>query len=215
MAKQLSYSAIHEIFRRFREAEAEPKGELEHTNAFTLIVAVALSAQATDKGVNKATKALFKVADTPKKMLALGEEKLIGHIKTIGLYRNKAKNVIKLSQRLIDEYGGEVPASRAAMETLPGVGRKTANVVLNMWFGHPAQAVDTHIFRFGNRSGAAVGKDVVAVERAIEDHVPVEFAHHAHHWMILHGRYVCKARKPECPTCLIRDLCRFEEKTVV
>ena len=213
MTAQLPYPAMREIFRRFQEAEPEPQGELEHTNAFTLLVAVALSAQATDKGVNKATRDLFPIADTPQKMLDLGEEGLIEHIKTIGLFRNKAKNVIKLSQRLIDEYGGEVPSSRAALETLPGVGRKTANVVLNMWFGAPTQAVDTHIFRFGNRSGAAVGKDVVAVERAIEDNVPVEFGRHAHHWMILHGRYACKARKPLCGTCIIRDICLFEEKT--
>lgn len=213
MAKQLPYPTIHEIFTRFRDAEPEPKGELEHVNAYTLVVAVALSAQATDVGVNKATRALFKIADTPEKMLALGEEGLIEHIKTIGLYRNKAKNVMKLSRILIDEYGGEVPSSRAALESLPGVGRKTANVVLNMWFRHPAQAVDTHIFRVGNRSGIAPGKDVVAVERAIEDHIPAEFQQHAHHWLILHGRYVCKARKPMCGTCLIRDLCAYEEKT--
>jgi len=213
MVKQLSYRTIFEIFTRFRNDCAEPKGELEHTNAFTLVVAVALSAQATDKGVNKATRGLFKVADTPAKMLALGEEGVIEHIKTIGLFRNKAKNVIKLSQRLVDEFDGEVPQSRAALESLPGVGRKTANVVLNMWFGYPAQAVDTHIFRIGNRTGLAMGKDVVAVERSIEDQVPVEFAQHAHHWLILHGRYVCKARKPECGTCLIADLCGFEEKT--
>ncbi|MEL6426722.1 MAG: endonuclease III, partial [Pseudomonadota bacterium] len=148
-----------------------------------------------------------------EKMIALGEDGVIAHIKTIGLYRNKAKNVIKLSRILHEDYGGEVPSSRAALESLPGVGRKTANVVLNMWFKHPAQAVDTHIFRFGNRSGVAVGKDVVAVERAIEDHIPAEFQQHAHHWMILHGRYVCKARKPDCPNCLIRDLCDFEDKT--
>ncbi|MCA0044492.1 endonuclease III [Celeribacter litoreus] len=215
MAKQLDYKTIYEIFRRFQEVEAEPKGELDHLNAYTLVVAVALSAQATDKGVNKATADLFKIADTPQKMLDLGEEGLIEHIKTIGLYRNKAKNVIKLSQILVDEYGGEVPSSRAALESLPGVGRKTANVVLNMWWHVPTQAVDTHIFRFGNRSGVAVGKDVVAVERAIEDHIPAEFQQHAHHWMILHGRYVCKARKPLCNTCLIRDLCEYEEKNIV
>ena len=178
-----------------------------------LVVAVALSAQATDVGVNKATRGLFAIADTPEKMLALGEAGVIEHIKTIGLLRNKAKNVIKLSQRLVDEFGGQVPSSRAALESLPGGGRKTANVVLNMWFRHPAQAVDTHIFRVGNRTGIAPGKDVVAVERAIEDNVPAEFAQHAHHWLILHGRYVCKARKPMCPNCLIRDLCPFEEKT--
>ena len=212
MAKQLDYSTIKEIFTRFQAAEAEPKGELDHVNAYTLVVAVALSAQATDKGVNKATKELFKVADTPQKMLDLGEDGLIEHIKTIGLFRNKAKNVMKMSRLLVEDYGGEVPSSRAALESLPGVGRKTANVVLNMWFRHPAQAVDTHIFRFGNRSGVAVGRDVVAVERAIEDHIPAEFQQHAHHWMILHGRYTCTARKPLCSTCLIRDLCAFEEK---
>jgi endonuclease-3 len=213
MAKQLSYSVIHEIFSRFQEAEAEPKGELHHVNAYTLVVAVALSAQATDAGVNKATRGLFAVADTPEKMLALGEAAVIEHIKTIGLFRNKAKNVIKLSQKLIDEFDSQVPSSRAALQSLPGVGRKTANVVLNMWFGLPAQAVDTHIFRLGNRSGIAPGKDVDAVERAIEDHIPAEFQHHAHHWMILHGRYTCVARKPKCNACLIRDLCEFEDKT--
>ena len=214
MAKQLDYHTIHEIFTRFQAQEAEPKGELDHVNAYTLVVAVALSAQATDAGVNKATKALFEIADTPQKMLDLGEEGLIEHIKTIGLFRNKAKNVIKLSRILVDGYDGQVPSSRAALQSLPGVGRKTANVVLNMWFHYPAQAVDTHIFRLGNRSGIAPGKDVDAVERAIEDHIPVEFQQHAHHWMILHGRYTCKARKPLCGTCIIRDLCQFEEKNL-
>lgn len=214
MVKQLGYHQIHEIFSRFQASEAEPKGELEHVNVYTLVVAVALSAQATDAGVNKATRGLFALADTPEKMLALGEEGVIEHIKTIGLYRNKAKNVIKLSRILVDDYGGEVPASRAALERLPGVGRKTANVVLNMWWGHPAQAVDTHIFRVGNRTGICPGKDVVAVERAIEDNVPVAFQRHAHHWLILHGRYICKARKPACGACIIKDLCPFDEKTV-
>ena len=214
MAKQLNYSTINEIFARFQAQDAEPKGELNHTNAYTLVVAVALSAQSTDVGVNKATEALFKVADTPQKMLDLGLDALTQHIKTIGLYRNKAKNVIKLSQILVDEYGGEVPSSRAALVSLPGVGRKTANVVLNMWWGHPSQAVDTHIFRIGNRTGICPGKDVDAVERAIEDHIPVKFQHHAHHWLILHGRYVCKARKPMCGNCLIRDLCPFEDKNL-
>ncbi len=214
MAKQLDYHTIHEIFTRFQAAEAEPKGELEHVNAYTLLVAVALSAQATDVGVNRATRELFKIADTPQKMLDSGEERLIEHIKTIGLFRNKAKNVMKLSRILVDDYGGEVPSSRAALQSLPGVGRKTANVVLNMWFRMPAQAVDTHIFRLGNRTGICPGKDVDAVERAIEDNIPAEFQLHAHHWMILHGRYVCVARKPKCGACLIRDLCRYEEKTV-
>ena len=213
MQSQLDYNTIHAIFSRFRDSEPEPKGELNHVNAFTLVVAVALSAQATDKGVNKATEALFKIADTPEKMLALGLEGVTEHIKTIGLYRNKAANVIKLSQRLVDEYGGEVPSSRAALVSLPGVGRKTANVVLNMWFKFPAQAVDTHIYRLGNRSGIAPGKDVVAVERAIEDNIPVEFQQHAHHWMILHGRYICVARKPKCANCIIEEFCKFEEKT--
>ncbi len=213
MAKQLDYHTIRAIFTRFHAAEPEPRGELEHVNAYTLVVAVALSAQATDAGVNKATRALFQIADTPQKMLDLGLEGLTEHIKTIGLFRQKARNVIKLSRILVEDYGGEVPNSRAALESLPGVGRKTANVVLNMWWGVPTQAVDTHIFRFGNRSGVAPGKDVVAVERAIEDNIPADFQQHAHHWMILHGRYHCKARKPLCNTCLIRDLCQYEDKT--
>ena len=212
MAKQLDFHTIKQIFLRFQEAEAEPKGELDHVNVYTLLVAVALSAQATDVGVNKATKELFKTVDTPQKMLDLGEEGLIEHIKTIGLYRNKAKNVMKMAQILVDDYAGIVPNSRAALEALPGVGRKTANVVLNMWWGHPAQAVDTHIFRVGNRSGIAPGKDVEAVERAVEDNIPTQFQRHAHHWLILHGRYHCKARKPLCATCIIRDLCLFEDK---
>jgi endonuclease-3 len=214
MVKQLDYHTVREIFTRFHAADPEPKGELDHVNAYTLVVAVALSAQSTDVGVNRATRELFKIADTPEKMLALGEEAVIEHIKTIGLYRNKAKNVIKLSRILVEEHGGVVPNSRAALEALPGVGRKTANVVLNMWWGMPTQAVDTHILRIGNRTGIAVGKDVVAIERAIEDHVPADFQHHAHHWLILHGRYVCKARKPMCSTCLIRDLCTFEDKNL-
>lgn len=213
MAKQLDYHTIHEIFSRFQAADPEPKGELDHVNVYTLVVAVALSAQATDAGVNKATRDLFKIADTPQKMLDLGEDALIDHIKTIGLYRNKAKNVMKLSRILVEDYGGVVPSSRAALQSLPGVGRKTANVVLNMWWRHPAQAVDTHIFRVGNRSGIAPGKDVDAVERAIEDNIPAEFQLHAHHWLILHGRYHCKARKPQCGTCIIKDLCQFEDKT--
>ncbi len=214
IAKPLDYPTIYEIFTRFRDAEAEPKGELHHVNAYTLVVAVALSAQATDAGVNKATAKLFEIADTPEKMLALGLEGVTEHIKTIGLFRNKAKNVIKLSQILVDEFGGEVPSSRAALQSLPGVGRKTANVVLNMWWGQPAQAVDTHIFRVGNRTHIAPGKDVDAVERAVEDNIPAEFQLHAHHWLILHGRYICVARKPKCGACLIRDLCPFEDKTV-
>ncbi|MEM6743262.1 MAG: endonuclease III [Pseudomonadota bacterium] len=213
MTPQLPYATIQEIFRRFQAREPEPKGELEHVNAYTLLVAVALSAQATDKGVNKATRRLFQIADAPEKMLALGETGVIEHIRTIGLFRNKARNVIKLSQKLIDEFEGEVPTSRAALESLPGVGRKTANVVLNMWYRQPTQAVDTHIFRVGNRTGLAPGKDVVAVERAIEDHVPAEYQLHAHHWLILHGRYDCTARSPKCWSCLIEDLCPYEDKT--
>jgi endonuclease-3 len=209
----LPYATIREVFARFHAAAAEPKGELEHVNAFTLLVAVALSAQATDKGVNKATRALFALADTPEKMLALGEAGLIEHIKTIGLFRNKARNVIKLSQKLIDEFGGQVPSSRAALMSLPGVGRKTANVVLNMWWRQPAQAVDTHIFRVGNRTRIAPGRDESAVERAIEDNLPAEYQLHAHHWLILHGRYICTARKPRCGDCPIADLCPYEEKT--
>ena len=213
MARQLDYHTLREIFSRFQVATPDPEGELAHVNAYTLLVAVALSAQATDVGVNRATRTLFQVADTPQRMLELGEEGLIAHIRSIGLYRNKARNVMKLSRILVDQYGGEVPNSRAALQSLPGVGRKTANVVLNMWWHYPAQAVDTHIFRLGNRSGICPGKTVEAVERAIEDNVPVDFQRHAHHWLILHGRYVCRARKPACPTCVIRDLCLFEDKT--
>ncbi|MGB3148544.1 MAG: endonuclease III [Paracoccaceae bacterium] len=214
MVHVLSYQQIHTIFERFQQAEAEPKGELFHSNAYTLLVAVALSAQATDAGVNRATGPLFAIADTPEKMLALGEAGLTEHIKTIGLFRQKAKNVIRLSEILVADYGGKVPSSRRALQSLPGVGRKTANVVLNMWFHHPAQAVDTHIFRVGNRTGIAPGKTVEAVERAVEDNIPVEFQQHAHHWLILHGRYVCTARAPKCKACLIRDICEYEEKNL-
>jgi endonuclease III len=213
MMRQLPYAQMHEIFSRFAALEPEPKGELDHVNAYTLLVAVALSAQATDAGVNKATRGLFPIADTPQKMLDLGLEGLTEKIKTIGLFRQKAKNVIRMSEILVADYDGQVPSSRAALQSLPGVGRKTANVVLNMWFHLPAQAVDTHIFRLGNRSGICPGKDVEAVERAIEDHIPAEFQQHAHHWMILHGRYICVARKPKCAVCPIKDICLFEEKT--
>jgi endonuclease-3 len=212
MVKQLGYHKIREIFTRFQQHDAEPEGELEHVNVYTLVVAVALSAQATDVGVNKATRALFEIADTPQKMIDLGIEGLTEHIKTIGLFRQKAKNVIKLSEILVNDYDGIVPNSRAALQSLPGVGRKTANVVLNMWWQQPAQAVDTHIFRVGNRTGIAPGKTVDAVERAVEDNIPADFQLHAHHWLILHGRYHCKARKPACTTCIIRDLCDFEDK---
>jgi endonuclease III len=213
MPAQLDYPALKEVFRRFAERQPEPRGELEHVNAYTLLVAVALSAQATDKGVNRATRPLFAVIDTPEKMLELGEEGLTGYIRTIGLFRNKAKNVLKLSRILVEQYGGDVPSSRAALASLPGVGRKTANVVLNMWFRFPAQAVDTHVFRVANRTGVAPGRDVLAVERAIEDNIPAEYQLHAHHWLILHGRYVCVARRPKCPECLIQDICLYPEKT--
>ncbi|MFN3643915.1 MAG: endonuclease III [Gemmobacter sp.] len=213
MPVQADFHTIDAIFARLQAANPEPKGELEHVNPFTLLVAVALSAQATDVGVNKATRPLFAIADTPERMVALGEEGLIHYIRTIGLYRNKARNVIRLSQMLIDRFGGEVPDSRAALTALPGVGRKTANVVLQMAFGLPAQAVDTHVFRVANRTGIAPGRDEAAVERALEDHVPARYLPHSHHWLILHGRYICTARKPRCPDCPIADLCAYEEKT--
>jgi endonuclease-3 len=205
---------VREAFERFRSANPEPRGELEHLNPYTLLVAVVLSAQATDAGVNKATRALFEVADTPQKMLALGEEKLRDYIKTIGLYRNKAKNVIALSEKLIAEFGGEVPRTRAEIESLPGAGRKTANVVLNMAYGEHTMAVDTHVFRVANRTGLAPGDTPLEVELGLEKVIPPEFMLHAHHWLILHGRYICLARKPRCEVCLINDLCRWPEKTV-
>lgn len=214
MPRKMTRANAHELFKRLAEASPEPQTELHFKNPFTLVVAVALSAQATDEGVNKATKTLFKVADTPAKMAALGEKKLGDYIKTIGLWRNKAKNVIALSQKLIDEFGGEVPQTREELESLPGVGRKTANVVLNVAFGQPTIAVDTHIFRVGNRTGLAPGKNPLEVELALEKAVPKEFLLHAHHWLILHGRYVCKARKPECWRCAIADLCGFKDKVL-
>ncbi|MFZ1815519.1 MAG: endonuclease III [Rhizobiaceae bacterium] len=204
---------IEEIFRRFQLQRPEPKGELEHVNPFTLLVAVVLSAQATDVGVNKATRALFKIADTPQKMLDLGEESVREHIKTIGLFRNKAKNVIALSQKLVDEFDDEVPRDRDVLTSFPGVGRKTANVVVSMAFGQPTIAVDTHIFRLANRLGLAPGKTPDAVEARLEKIIPKEFLYHAHHWLILHGRYVCVARKPKCDQCIIADLCKSSEKT--
>jgi endonuclease III len=212
--KPWTEAEIREVFERFRKANPEPKGELEHLNPFTLLVAVVLSAQATDAGVNRATRALFQIADTPQKMLDLGEEKLRDYIKTIGLYRTKAKNVIALSRKLIADFGGEVPRTRAEIETLPGAGRKTANVVLNMAFGEHTMAVDTHVFRVGNRTGLAPGKTPLEVELGLERVIPSEFMGHAHHWLILHGRYTCLARKPRCEVCLINDLCRWPEKTV-
>lgn len=210
----LSYTCQVELFSRLCAADPAPATELLYTNAFQLLVAVALSAQATDSGVNRATKVLFEQVDTAQKMLELGEENLIEHIKTIGLFRQKAKNVIKLSHILVNDYSGQVPSSRAALMGLPGVGRKTANVVLNSIFQFPAQAVDTHIFRVGNRTHLAPGRNVDEVERSIEDNVPVEFQQNAHHWLILHGRYVCQARRPRCPVCPINDLCLYEDKTV-
>lgn len=209
----LDYKTQVEIFSRFREAAPDPVTELDYSNAYTLLVAVALSAQATDVGVNRATKDLFKLADTPEKMLELGLEGVTEHIKTIGLFRQKAKNVIRMSEILVETFDGEVPSSRAALMLLPGVGRKTANVVLNSIWGLHMQAVDTHIFRVGNRTRLAPGKTVEAVEAAIENNVPAEFQVQAHHWLILHGRHICQARKPRCVDCLIRDLCIFEDKT--
>lgn len=213
-AKPWTSAEIHEAFSRFRKANPEPKGELEHVNPFTLLVAVVLSAQATDAGVNKATRALFEVADTPQKMLDLGEERLREYIRTVGLYRTKARNVIALAAKVLSEFGGEVPRTRAEIESLPGAGRKTANVVLNMAFGEHTMAVDTHVFRVGNRTGLAPGKTPLEVELGLEKVIPAEFMLHAHHWLILHGRYTCLARTPRCEVCLINDLCRWPEKTV-
>ena len=205
---------IVEMYSRLEAQRPAPKGELNHVNEYTLLVAVVLSAQATDVGVNKATKVLFERVTTPEQMVALGEAGLKEHIRTIGLYNAKAKNVIALSHILIEKHGGRVPQDRAALEALPGVGRKTANVVLNIAFGQPTIAVDTHIFRVGNRTGLAPGKTPLAVEQKLEKATPPQFRQHAHHWLILHGRYVCKARKPDCPACIVNDLCRFKGKTV-
>ena len=213
MSKPLKPAEIEEMFCRFARKLPNPKGELEYRNPFTLLVAVVLSAQATDKGVNKATPALFELADTPEKMVALGEARIRDLIKTIGLYRGKAKNVAALSKRLVEEFHGEVPRDRETLETLPGVGRKTANVVLNIAFGEPTIAVDTHVFRVSNRTGLAPGKTPLAVEQKLAKRVPKTYLAHAHHWLILHGRYVCLARKPLCPSCLIADLCNFKDKT--
>ncbi|MFD2032163.1 endonuclease III [Ancylobacter dichloromethanicus] len=204
---------VETAFARFEAADPHPQGELEYHDPFTLLVAVVLSAQATDVGVNKATRGLFKAAPTPQAMVALGEDGVAQHIRTLGLYRGKARNVVELSRRLIAEHGGQVPPDRAALETLPGVGRKTANVVLNIAFGLPTIAVDTHLFRVANRTGLAPGKTPLEVELGLERTIPDRFKLHAHHWLILHGRYVCKALKPDCPRCLIADLCRWPEKT--
>jgi endonuclease-3 len=213
-SKPMTKAQIEEMFRRFKAANPEPKTELQYVNPFTLLVAVVLSAQATDAGVNKATPALFALADTPGKMAALGEDRVRDMIKTIGLFRTKAKNVVELSRRLVTEHGGQVPRSREALEALPGVGRKTANVVLNVAFGEPTIAVDTHIFRVGNRTGLATGKDPYEVEQKLEQVVPAQYKLHAHHWLILHGRYTCLARKPLCEKCIIADLCQWPGKTV-
>jgi len=214
-ASQWTTAQIEEAFRRFKAANPEPKSELQYINPFTLLVAVVLSAQATDAGVNKATPALFALADTPEKMAALGEDRVRDLIKTIGLFRTKAKNVVALSQKLVAEHAGHVPRSREALEALPGVGRKTANVVLNIAFGEPTIAVDTHIFRVGNRTGLAPGKTPFDVETQLEQVVPAQYKHHAHHWLILHGRYTCVARRPLCEKCIISNLCQWPGKTVV
>jgi endonuclease-3 len=213
MARPFSKAEVEDFFARLKRHTPHPRTELNYTNPYTLLVAVALSAQATDKGVNKATEGLFKKVQTPEAMLALGEKGLTDHIKTIGLYRGKAKNVIAAARLLVDKHGGQVPRDRAALEELPGVGRKTANVVLNVAFGEPTIAVDTHIFRVSNRTGLAPGKNVLAVELKLEQVVPQSYKLHAHHWLILHGRYTCIARKPLCPVCVVRDLCRFKDKT--
>ena len=205
---------IDEFFARLSAIDPAPQSDLEYTNPYTLLVAVVLSAQATDAGVNKATRNLFPLADNPHDMVALGEDIVRDKIKTIGLFNAKAKNVIKLSEILINEHQGEVPKTRKALEKLPGVGRKTANVVLNIAYGQPTIAVDTHIFRVGNRTKMATGKTVDDVERKLRRKVPAKWKLHAHHWLILHGRYTCKARKPDCPNCVVRDLCPFKEKTV-
>ncbi len=212
-ARRLPRQDVEAIFGAFAAANPEPQGELEYVNAFTLLVAVVLSAQATDAGVNKATRGLFAIADTPEKMVALGAAGIEERIKTIGLFRGKAKNVFALSQMLIDQHGSEVPQTREALEALPGVGRKTANVVLNIFFKQPTIAVDTHLFRVGNRTGLAAGKTPLAVELALLKVIPEPYLLHAHHWLILHGRYVCKARKPECWRCLIAEWCRYPDKT--
>jgi endonuclease-3 len=211
--KPFTKAEAEEFFARLKKLDPEPKTELQYVNPYTLLVAVVLSAQATDKGVNKATAPLFKAVNTPEKMVALGEAKLAEAIKTIGLYRGKTKNVIALSKILIAQHGSQVPKDREALEALPGVGRKTANVVLNVAFGEPTIAVDTHIFRVSNRTNLAPGRNVVEVETKLEKVVPEHYKSHAHHWLILHGRYTCVARKPLCPTCVVRDLCRFKDKT--
>ncbi len=215
LSSRMNASQRHEFFRRLQAANPQPETELEYTSPFELLIAVVLSAQATDVSVNKATRKLYAVANTPAAILALGEEQLSGFIKTIGLYRTKAKNIIATCRILLERHGGEVPAERAALEALPGVGRKTANVILNTVFGEPTMAVDTHIFRLANRTGLAPGKDVMEVEHKLLKNIPEEFLQDAHHWLILHGRYVCKARLPECWRCVVVDLCNFKPKTLI
>ncbi len=210
---KLSTAQIKQMFEIFEKADPEPKGELDYINNFTLLVAVVLSAQATDKGVNKATKALFEAAPTPEKMVGLGVEGITEYIKSIGLYRNKGKNVFSLSQKLISDFNSKVPSNRKELESLAGVGRKTANVVLNIAFGQPTIAVDTHLFRVSNRTGLAIGKNPLEVELGLEKNIPPQYLLHAHHWLILHGRYVCKARKPDCANCIISEVCAYEGKT--
>jgi endonuclease III len=212
--RRFSKRECEEFYRRLKQTRPIPRTELEFINPFTLLIAVVLSAQATDVGVNKATPALFAAADTPEKMLALGEERIVDYIRTIGLFRTKARNIVALSRILVERFGGEVPRDRAALESLPGVGRKTANVVLNVAFSEPTIAVDTHIFRVANRTGLAPGKTPLAVEAGLEACTPAAYKQYAHHWLILHGRYVCTARKPDCPGCVLADLCRYADKTV-
>ena len=213
MPRPFRAKEIEAFFSRLKARDPEPRSELQYKNPYTLLVAVVLSAQATDKGVNKATGPLFAHVDTPEKMVALGEDKLREAIKTIGLFRTKAKNVIALSEKLIAEHGGEVPSSHEELQALPGVGRKTANVVLNIAFGHPTMAVDTHIFRIGNRTGLAPGKNPLEVEEKLLEVIPAHYMMHAHHWLILHGRYICLARKPQCEKCIIADICKWSDKT--
>lgn len=213
MSRPMNKAAIEAFFQRLSDANPEPRGELNYTNPYTLLVAVALSAQATDIGVNKATEKLFQIVATPQDMLNLGEEALIGHVRTIGLYRGKAKNIMAAARILVEKHDGIVPNDQTALEELPGVGRKTANVVRNIAFGEPTMAVDTHIFRLGNRTGMATGKTTLAVEKGLLKKIPPRFMNHAHHWLILHGRYICKARKPRCGDCIVNDLCNFKDKT--
>ena len=210
---RMTKAEIEGFFARLQASNPEPKGELDYVNPFTLLVAVVLSAQATDVSVNKATARLFPIADTPEKMYALGVEGLTPHIKTIGLYNAKAKNVIELCRLLIERHGSQVPQDRETLQSLPGVGRKTANVVLNIAFGQPTIAVDTHLFRLGNRTGLAPGKTPLAVELLLEKRIPKAYLQHAHHWLILHGRYICKARKPDCWRCVVAEMCKFRDKT--